>query len=40
MGLEFDPQTYGAVTDLQPSLTYADVRSALMDTVRSAIVQA
>lgn len=30
MGLNFDPMTYGAITDLRSSMTFADVRSALM----------
>jgi octanoyl-[GcvH]:protein N-octanoyltransferase len=40
MGLNFDSQTYGGITDLNPSITFADVRSALSDAVRTAITQA
>ncbi len=40
MGLNFDPDTYGAIADLNASLTYADVRSALMETVNAALMQA
>ena len=39
LGLNFDPKTYGAIADLQPSLTYADVRSALMESVIAALHQ-
>ena len=39
MGLNFDPKTYGAILDLQPSLTYADVRSALLESVSAALLQ-
>ena len=39
MGLNFDPGTYGAVTDLQPALTYADVRSVMIATVSAALQQ-
>jgi octanoyl-[GcvH]:protein N-octanoyltransferase len=40
MGLKFDPQTYGAITDLNPSLNYADVRTALLESVSAALMQA
>ena len=40
MGLIFDPRTYGAITDLNHSLTYADVRTALLESVSTAIMQA
>ena len=40
MGLNFDPDTYGAITDLKPSLTYAEVKSAFMQTVTTALAQA
>jgi octanoyl-[GcvH]:protein N-octanoyltransferase len=40
MGLNFDPLTYGAITDLHSSLIYADVRSVLMETVTAALMQA
>jgi hypothetical protein len=40
MGLNFDPLTYGAITDLHSSLIYADVRSALLETVTAALMQA
>ncbi len=40
MGLKFDPQTYGAITDFNPSLTYADVRTTLMESVGAALMQA
>ncbi len=39
MGLNFDPKTYGAIADFQPSLTNADVRSALMKSVSAALHQ-
>lgn len=39
MGLNFDPDTYGGITDLQPSLTYADVRSAMLDSVSAVLHQ-
>ena len=39
MGLNFDPQTYGAIVDLQPSLNYADVTSALITSISSALHQ-
>ena len=39
MGLNFDPKTYGAIADLQPSLTYADVRSAMLESVSPALHQ-
>jgi octanoyl-[GcvH]:protein N-octanoyltransferase len=37
MGLNFDPSTYGGIADLQPTLTYADVRSAVLDAVSAAL---
>jgi octanoyl-[GcvH]:protein N-octanoyltransferase len=40
MGLNFDPLTYGAMADFVPSLTYADVRSALRETISAALMQA
>jgi octanoyl-[GcvH]:protein N-octanoyltransferase len=40
MGLNFDPLTFGAITDLHSSLTYAGVRSALLETVTAALMQA
>ncbi len=40
MGLGFDPNTYGGVTDLQPSLTYAEVEAAFRETVPAALKQA
>jgi octanoyl-[GcvH]:protein N-octanoyltransferase len=40
MGLNFDSKTYGGITDLKPSITFADVRSALRGAVITAITQA
>jgi octanoyl-[GcvH]:protein N-octanoyltransferase len=40
MGLNFDPQTYGGIADLQPSLTFADVRTAVMESVSAALHEA
>lgn len=40
MGLNFDPQSYGAITDFAPQVTYAEVRSALMVAVSAAVRQA
>jgi len=37
MGLDFDPATYGAITDLRPSLTYSDVCDAFADSVGSLV---
>ncbi len=39
MGLPFDPITYGAITDFQPSLTYDEVRDALLGSVSAALRQ-
>ena len=39
MGLNFDPKTYGATMELQPSLKFADVTSALIISVSSALNQ-
>ncbi len=39
MRLNFDPDTYGAIADLQPLLTYAEVRSAIMESVSAALHQ-
>ncbi len=39
MGLNFEPKTYGAIADLQPSLTYAEVRSAMLASVSAALHQ-
>ncbi len=40
MGLNFDPKTYGAIDDLRPSLTFAEVKEALMETVSEALTRA
>jgi octanoyl-[GcvH]:protein N-octanoyltransferase len=39
MRLNFDAKTYGAIVDLQPTLTYADARSALREAVSAALHQ-
>lgn len=33
MGLAFNPHTYGAIRDFEPSLTYDDVRDAFLESV-------
>lgn len=38
MGLSFDPRTYGAVTELLPSIDYTEVKAALLEEV-GALVQ-
>jgi octanoyl-[GcvH]:protein N-octanoyltransferase len=40
MGLNFDPKTYGAIADLRPSLTFAEVREAFVETVSAALTRA
>lgn len=40
MGLPFDSETYGAINDLQPSLTYYEVRDAFLASVSAAVLQA
>lgn len=40
MGLKFDPQTYGAISDFNPFLTYGEVRNALLQSVSAALKQA
>ncbi len=37
MGLDFDSRTYGAITDIEPSLTFADVKDALLKSVAAAL---
>ena len=39
MALPFDPATYGAITDLQPALTYDDVRTALVAAISGLIAK-
>ena len=40
MGLSFDTKTYGAINDLLPHLSYGEVRSALLTSVKAALLQA
>jgi octanoyl-[GcvH]:protein N-octanoyltransferase len=40
MGLTFNPDTYGAISELLPSVSYADVRTAIMKSITAAIVEA
>ena len=40
MGLNFDPQTYGAISDLKPSVSFAEVKDVFMKSVAAALRQA
>ncbi len=40
VGLNFDSTTYGAIADLLPSLTFAEVKEVLMETVSEALTRA
>ena len=39
MGLPFDRGTYGAISDFQPSLSYGEVRDAVLTSVNAALLQ-
>lgn len=40
LGLAFDATTYGAISELQPLLTYNDVRDALLSSIRPTLLLA
>jgi octanoyl-[GcvH]:protein N-octanoyltransferase len=40
MGLQFDPATYGAIAEINPLVTYAEVKAALMQSITTALMQA
>jgi hypothetical protein len=40
MGLSFDPGTYGAISDLKPSVSFAEVKDVFMKSVAAALRQA